>query len=377
MLAIAAATLTAFLAIACQPAAFAPVQPWPSANEAGDWKIRWDATLTAARDEGLVTIYATVSPEVRVAISKAFNRRFDIRTEFVTGTAAELTLKLLTEGQAGLYLGDVVLAGAAPLITSMKPEGLLAPVRPVLILPEVLDGKMWHGGTLPFADRGTMAMALTTQFNLGLIRNTAMVREESLASFNDLLKPEWKGKLVMFDPTVSGSGSNLVAAWVLGGWGMETTKEYLRGLVQQEPSLTRDQRLLVEWVAREKYPLGLGGGTGHVASFIRAGAPVQPVQTAEGGYVTWGPGGLGVPVKPAHPAAAAVFINWLLSREGQTVFSEAFGSPSKRVDVPDTGKYASFLPIPNAQVYVEDEEGALARGQIIRMAGEIMAPLFR
>ncbi|MBI4332626.1 MAG: extracellular solute-binding protein [Chloroflexi bacterium] len=376
-LAITAAALTVLVAMACRPAGYAPAQPWLPTSGASDWRTSWDATLAAAREEGEVTVYAAVSPEVRVVIGQAFNRRFDIGVEFVTGTATELTVKLLSERQAGLYLGDVVLAGAAPLITSMRPEGLLAPVQPVLILPEVRDGKMWDGGTFPFADRETRTVALTTQFNVGLIRNSDIVKEGYLTSFNDVLKPEWKGKLVMFDPTISGSGSSLVAAWVVGSWGLETTKEYLRGLVRQEITLTRDQRLHVEWVARGKYPLGLGGSTAHLASFMRAGAPVLPVEMAEGGYVTWGPGGLGLLVKPAHPAAATVFINWLLSREGQSVFAQAFGSPSKRVDVPDTERYVSSLPIPNGKVYVEDEEGVLARRQIITMAREIMAPLFR
>jgi len=34
-----------------------------------------------------------------------------------------------------------------------------------------------------------------------------------------------------------------------------------------------------------------------------------------------------------HPNAAKVFINWLLSREGQEVFSRAMGQPTRRLEV--------------------------------------------
>jgi ABC-type Fe3+ transport system substrate-binding protein len=39
---------------------------------------------------------------------------------------------------------------------------------------------------------------------------------------------------------------------------------------------------------------------------------------------------------PPHPNAAKVFVNWLLSKEGQEVFGKAVGQATRRLDV-DTG----------------------------------------
>ncbi|MDP2718845.1 MAG: extracellular solute-binding protein [Dehalococcoidia bacterium] len=383
-LAIIAAALAIMVLAACggwnTPAHYVPTQTVPpTAVALGEtWQTRWDETVAMAGKEGrVIMVYATISPKVRSTIGKAFKDRFGIEIEFVTGEASELTLKLRGERQVGLYLGDVVLAGAGPLITSMSPAGLLDPLPPVLILPEVVETKKWQSGVLPFADRKTKVMGLTTQYNVGLTRNTELVNEGDLVSFHDLLRPEWKGKIVMIDPSVRGSGSDLVVSWALGAWGVEETKEYLRGLVQQEVTLIRDSRLHVEWVARGKYPLGLGASKAHLASFVRAGAPVLPMEMAEGGYITWGPGGLGLLIKPAHPAAATVFINWLLSREGQIIFSKAFGTPSKRIDVPATDIDPSLVMVPGDKVYIEDEQGILANGQVITMVKEVMAPLFK
>lgn len=341
------------------------------------WEVEWEGTIAAAKKEGQVMVYAIPGPEVRSALAQAFKSKFGIEVEFVAATGPELTRKLITERQAGLYLGDVILGGASTLVTSMKPEGLLAPMKPALLLPNVIDPRMWQGGVLPFLDKETSSMGLTSQYNAGLIRNTDMVKEGAVGSFMDLLKPEWKGKVVMFDPTVSGGGNNLMGAWVLGIWGADQTKEYLKGLVQQELILTRDPRLHVEWVARGKYPLGLGAWTDHMAAFMRDGAPILPVKMAEGGYVTSGPGGLALLNKPAHPAAATVFINWLLSQEGQAVFSKAFGSPSKRLDVSIADIHPSLILAAGEKAYFEDEEGILARGRLMTMAKEVMAPLFK
>jgi ABC-type Fe3+ transport system substrate-binding protein len=62
--------------------------------------------------------------------------------------------------------------------------------------------------------------------------------------------------------------------------------------------------------------------------------PVKPVPTfEEGTYASVGNGGPIVIKNPPHPNAAKVFINWFLSREGQEIYSRAFGHATRRLDV--------------------------------------------
>jgi ABC-type Fe3+ transport system substrate-binding protein len=53
----------------------------------------------------------------------------------------------------------------------------------------------------------------------------------------------------------------------------------------------------------------------------------------EGTYGTAGSGNLAILKNPAHPNATKVFVNWLLSREGQEVTSKALGQATRRLDV--------------------------------------------
>ena len=67
-------------------------------------------------------------------------------------------------------------------------------------------------------------------------------------------------------------------------------------------------------------------------------------------------GCLGVPAKPAHPNAATVFVNWFLSREGQTLAVKAYELPSARLDVTASGVLKEFVIAPEQKVFVENEE---------------------
>lgn len=68
--------------------------------------------------------------------------------------------------------------------------------------------------------------------------------------------------------------------------------------------------------------------------FKNNGAAVDFVLPSEGVFLASGVGSIGRVTRPAHPNAIKLFINFLLSREGQTLYSQAGGLQSVRVDVP-------------------------------------------
>jgi ABC-type Fe3+ transport system substrate-binding protein len=56
----------------------------------------------------------------------------------------------------------------------------------------------------------------------------------------------------------------------------------------------------------------------------------------EGYYAGTGSGNLAMLRNAPHPNAAKVFVNWLLSKEGQTAVTKALGQPTRRFDVDTT-----------------------------------------
>jgi ABC-type glycerol-3-phosphate transport system substrate-binding protein len=64
----------------------------------------------------------------------------------------------------------------------------------------------------------------------------------------------------------------------------------------------------------------------------------------EGSYITPGNGNLAVLTNYPRPNALKVYLNWLLSPEGQLTWSRATGFPSQRRDVPTDHVLSVYVP---------------------------------
>lgn len=337
------------------------------------WEKEWDTILRAARKEGNVTVVSGVGGQVRPLITQGFEKKYGIRVDFVTGRGEELTQKVFTERRAGLFLQDVALFGATTTINILKPANIMEPVESVLLLPDVLDKKAWMGGDLQFVDKDRLFLAYIFSVNVPIFINTELVNRDEVKSYKDLLNPKWKGKIVMNDPTVTGSGNNWfgVAGRRIMGW------DYMRELAKQEPFLVRDQRLQVEWLVRGRYPVSITAKTDIVDEFRKAGAKITGILPVEGNYTTVGGGTVGLIKNAPHPNAAKIFINWLLTKEGQTLYSSGYGSPSRRLDVPIEGDPLK-IPIPGMKYFnSEEEELILERPGDMKLAQEIFGFLMK
>lgn len=173
-------------------------------------------------------------------------------------------------------------------------------------------------------------MAFTLEVSSYVLVNTEMVKETELISYRDLLNLRWKSNMVLSDPTIAGAGLRFFG--VVGGRIMGL--DFMKELARQEPVITKDRRLQVEWVARGKYPIGLGAESPSISEFKNAGAPIREVVPIEGSGLAAGSGCIGLINKAPHPNASKLFINWFLGQEGQTVWTKAIrkagGSPASR-----------------------------------------------
>src|SRR5438477_582442 len=87
--------------------------------------------------------------------------------------------------------------------------GMLAPLRPVLILPEVLDTSKYRMGKLIFMDPAQQYVyRMNNTVGRMITLNTDQVRPDAVKSWYDLLKPEYRGRIVSYDPTIAGAATN-------------------------------------------------------------------------------------------------------------------------------------------------------------------------
>jgi len=353
-------TRTALSAASQSPASAAKT---PSAAVQGGWEKRWEETLAAAKKEGEVEIYLNAPTDTRIALADAFSKKFGLKLNVMIASGRDLEAKLISEHRSGINQVDVFMPGATST-TNAKKQGILAPIEPMLILPEVRDPKAWFNGKLPFFDREGLVVAYLLLRNPDIFYNTDLIKEGEISSYLDLLKPQWKGKTVMYDPSVSGaalSGSYFLAL----EWGSnEKVYDYIVSLIkQQETIIAQDMRQQVEWTARGKYPVSLWPQLPATSQFLKAGAHITAASLKEKGRATSSNGALGMPAKAPHPNAAIVFLNWFLSHEGQTVAVRAIGAGSARVDVPPEGVHPMYVPRASEKYHFEIEENIRQRPQ--------------
>ena len=151
---------------------------------------------------------------------------------------------------------------------------------------------------------------------------------------------------------------------------------FLQNLYADDLTLTRDNRQQVEALVRGRNPIAFGVSGGQIVEFQNEGLgknvkPLAP--TTRGRRLTPGFGALALINRPPHPNATRVYVDWLLSKEGQTTWAQLVLDCSRRLDVsncspenrPDpTRQYPPSIDHEDYQ-HFQDEAMALAK-QVIK-----------
>jgi iron(III) transport system substrate-binding protein len=293
-------------------------------------RAEWEKTLELARKEGKVVVSIPASAELRKLIEEAFKKRFSgIDLELVPSRGTAIVSRIASEHKAGVRHFDIHIGGSNSSVSGLLDIGILEPIEPYFILPEVKDPKNWWGGHM-WVDRAQRYIySFQAYLTESMWRNEALVKTEEIRSYDDMLHPKWRGKIGTLDPRTPGAGdSNWAYIWLVKG------EDYLKKLAAQNLTLGRDQRVLGDNLAKGKLAIVVGLTYYSLLPFVQAGLPVKPVPPLrEGTYGTGGSGNLTLIKNPPHPNATKVFVNWLLGKEGQEITTKALGQATRRLDV--------------------------------------------
>lgn len=312
------------------------------------WQAEWDQVLQAAKKEGKVAVIGFLSREVREVLTEPFQKQYGIPVEYLGAQGPEVPTKVSAERQAGQYLWDVFVGGTTTSLTALNPMKLLDPLETTLILPDVKEPKHWRGGGLEFVDEGRQILIMIRRQRGTLFVNPTLVKPEELKSYKDLLGPQWKGKIVMHDPRIAGPGQATFTFFYLHP---DLGPNFIRALAKQEPAILREFRQEADGVGQGRYPVLVGGNEATVEELMKKGVPiavVDPRQLREGSDASPGFGAVSLFNRAPHPNAARAYLNWLLSKEGQTAFSRATGYVSNRSDVPIDHVSPWRVPLPGS-----------------------------
>ena len=247
--------------------------------------------------------------------------------------------KLLNELSAGVYRTDLVIAGTITAIESLIPAKAIIPIQPYLVGPASQDLSKWKGGKFDFSDNAEKYnLVFGNRLQVAFVYNRDMVPSGKIRSWKDFLSPEWKGKITMLNPARAGASQGWVTFWYIKesqGFG----KNFMRQLfTTQDVSLSNDERQVLDFVARGRYPIAIGPSGTQAFEMKNKGLPVELFGSAalqEGGVISASNGTVMVPRNAPHANAAKVYLDYLFSREGQHVWSKATGLTSRRRDVPN------------------------------------------
>jgi ABC-type Fe3+ transport system substrate-binding protein len=304
-----------------------------SSFAAEDWKQRWERTIDAAKREGEVVIYGPHNPMYRSLWDTFQKNHPGIKINFVPGKGAEHTQKVLAERRAGKYIADLIMGGSSSYRS--YPPGTLEPLRAHLILPEAYDESAWWQKKMWFADPKNES-AIVISGEVGTRRgsyNTKLLDPKEIQSWWDLLKPRFKGRLGTFDPLIAGGGGEtfnfFYASPALG------SQFITRLLTETDILVTRNLEQGTDWLAQGKIIFYIGSGQ-PITKAKEQGLPVDllPHPLKEGEIMGGGSCCMALLSRAAHPSAARVFVNWVLSRDGQIAWQKYSETNSLRTDIP-------------------------------------------
>ena len=341
-----------------------------------DWKKDWEQTLAAAKKEGQVNVYIYRYEKVLADFKKEFP---GINVVAVSGRGNELTTRIMAERRAGKYIADVYSGGTGGNFNVLYKGKALDPIKPVLVLPEVVDESKWFGKEHRYADaEGKFVFAyLANPSDAQLAFNSTLVNPKEFASYWDVTNPKWKGRIVSLDPRDGGLGATLQFFYYNRDIGPEFIKKFFGTM---EIQFAKNFRQMTDWLAQGRYAICFGCKDSMRAK--NQGLPVEDFDTTrwkEGSSFSAGGGSLSLVNQAPHPNAAKLFINWYLSRRGQIALQKLGDTDdppnSRRIDIPKDDVPPTNRLAPDGRYFdvVKPEYADLK--PITALAKEIMAAL--
>ena len=265
-----------------------------SAFAAADPKI-----IEAAKREGELGWWSTIAQDQSQKLVDEFMKLYPfIKASYWRSGSVGLHNKILIEARAGLSTWDVVSQTTPEFIYELKQKKIIAPYNS----PE----RSQFSADLKDKDGfWTGTYALPT----GLGFNTQQVKKEDVPrSYKDLLDAKWKGGKISVDDENYELLVGLVQAW-----GKNAAVEYLKALAAQAPVIGRGATQRTQMLGAGEFPLAISYT--HTVEWSKSQGSAVDWVNLEPVIIKFD--GIMLDAKAPHPNAGKLFIDFVLSRQGQ------------------------------------------------------------
>jgi len=264
--------------------------------------------LDGAAKEGQLVVYSSmIADQALRPILAGFQAKYSfLKPQYVRDDPPQLLQKLMAEARAGRMVADVV-----------ESTGLEVPIRNAGVNRPFWSPQIEAYNTEHRDPDGYWA---PTRFSyLGACYNTDLVKPNEVPKvFEDLLDPKWKGKIAWSSTVI---GAMLFITGVRNFMGEEKALAFLQKLATQDlAAIASANRVIVDRVMAGEHALCLDAFLHHPIISARKGAPIAPLPLDPVLTVV---SSVMLPKAPLHPHSAMLFIDYLLSVEGQQQLSGA------------------------------------------------------
>ncbi|MBI4523531.1 MAG: extracellular solute-binding protein [Deltaproteobacteria bacterium] len=283
-----------------------------------------DATLLeAAKKDGQIVAYGSLESDVEAAISKAFRKKTGIEVKYWRGSATKVMDRALGEYRAGRPLFDVILTNDNPMQIMWK-DGIFAKY-------DSPAAKDFH--------REAIDPNLGPRYRniiIGVVYNNRVIKPaEAPKSLEDLLKPQYRGKLAMPDPLQHTPTTQWLAS-LQKIMGKEKSDKYIRGLAAMKPILVESFIPATERVIIGEALVAIAF-VRHAFFYGQKGAPLDYVRLekmlGDGHYIA-------LNNKAPHPNAGKAYIDFFLDDESMNILAKMGGEFVNRKGI--------YPPLPDA-----------------------------
>ncbi|PXW95208.1 iron(III) transport system substrate-binding protein [Sphaerotilus hippei] len=271
------------------------------------------AVLPAQAEPTTLNVYTALETDQLKAYEEAFNKSHpDIEIKWTRDSTGIVTAKLLAEKSKPV--ADVVMGVAASSMVVFEREGLLQPYAPANL--KAINPRFHSGGATP-SWVGMDVWGAAICYNVAEALKQGLPRIES---WKDLLRPEFKGKIVMPNPNSSGTGFLDVTAWLQifgekGGW------NYMDGLHENVAVYTHSGSKPCVMAGAGEFPVGISFE--YRANTVRQkGAPIDVVFPKEG--LGWDLESIAIVKGTPRLEAARKLADWAASREANELYAKNF-----------------------------------------------------
>jgi len=275
------------------------------------------AKTTGQKDRGTITVYTALEDEQVDAYLKVFTKKYPrIRVNVVRDSTGIITSRLLAE--KANPRADLVWGTAASSLLVLDSQNMLEPYAPAGvegILPQFKSNKpvpTWVGIDV-----------WETAFTINTVEIEKVgLKADDITSYEDLLRPELKGHIVMPNPASSGTGLLTVTGLLqLKGKGTDAGWDFLAKLHENVSQYLHSGSRPAKMAGDGECVVGVSFGYAGIKQ-IRANKPVKVVFPAEGSG--WDLEANALMKKATVNLAAMTFLDWAISDEAMKLYQDNY-----------------------------------------------------